>query len=171
MGTFRHEIRLAFRRLLRAPAFAAAAIATLGLAVGASTSMFAVVERVVLNPLPYPDSDRLVVVQFRPSTGSGRPFSALPAGLYYQLAARARTLASVAAYRINERTITGDGEPLRAAALLTTPSLGTVLGVAPLLGRWFTTDEGAPAPPQQRFCPTACGCGATAAIQPSSDGA
>jgi predicted permease len=147
MGTFRHEIRLAFRRLLRAPAFAAAAIATLGLAVGASTSMFAVVERVVLNPLPYPDSDRLVVVQFRPSTGSGRPFSALPAGLYYQLAARARTLASVAAYRINERTITGDGEPLRAAALLTTPSLSTVLGVAPLLGRWFTTDEGAPGAP------------------------
>jgi hypothetical protein len=54
------ELRYAARRLRRSPAFTLAAALTLALAIGANASIFAVVQRVVLNPLPYPDSDRLI---------------------------------------------------------------------------------------------------------------
>ena len=50
----------------------------------------------------------------------------------------------MAAYRFEERTVTGDAEPQRVNALLTTPSLATVLGVAPVAGRWFTEADGRP---------------------------
>ena len=60
MDVMAQEIRHAARRLLRAPVFTAAAVSTLALAIGANVAIFAVVERVVLNPLPFPDSDRVV---------------------------------------------------------------------------------------------------------------
>src|SRR5947208_14931343 len=60
MDAMRRDIQHAARRLLRSPAFTLAAVSTLALAIGANASIFAVVERVVLNPLPYPDSDRLI---------------------------------------------------------------------------------------------------------------
>src|SRR5688572_11758807 len=146
MSSLGHEIRLAARRLLRAPAFTAAVVATLALAVGANAAMFAVVKSVVLDPLAYADSGRLLMLQFRAPRASS-PIRVMPIGLYFQLAERAGTLASVSAYRIDERTITGGGEPLRANILLTTPSLSTVLGVPPAVGRWFTAAEGRPGAP------------------------
>ena len=146
MSSLGHEIRLAARRLLRARAFTAAVVATLALAVGANAAMFAVVEGVVLSPLAFADSSRLVMLQFR-APSAPNPIRVMPIGLYFQFAERARTLASVSAYRTDERTITSDGEPLRANVLLTTPSLSTVLGVPPALGRWFTDDEGRPGAP------------------------
>ena len=54
------EIRYAARRLVRSPSFTLASILTLALAIGATASIFAVVHRVVLNPLPYPDSGKLI---------------------------------------------------------------------------------------------------------------
>jgi putative ABC transport system permease protein len=146
MHSLGHEIRLAARRLLRAPAFTAAVVATLALAVGANAAMFAVVKGVVLDPLAYPDSSRLIMLQFRVAVAPN-PTRAMPIGLYFQYAERARTLASISAYRTDERTITGDGEPLRANVLLTTASLSTVLRVPPALGRWFTEEEGQPGAP------------------------
>ena len=146
MSSLGHEIRLAARRLLRAPAFTTAVVATLALAVGANAAMFAVVEGVVLSPLAYPDSSRLIMLQFRVPVAPN-PIRVMPIGLYFQYVERARTLASVSAYRYDERTITGDGEPLRTNVLLTTPSLSTVLRVPPALGRWFTEEEGRPGAP------------------------
>ena len=60
MDTLGQEIQQAARRLWRSPAFTAATVLTLALAIGANTAIFAVVERVVINPLPYPESDRLI---------------------------------------------------------------------------------------------------------------
>jgi predicted permease len=68
----------------------------------------------------------------------------MPIGLYCQYAERARALDGVAAYRTEERTVTGDGEPQRVNALLTTPSLAAVLGVAPAAGRWLTEADARP---------------------------
>ena len=64
------EIRQAARRLSRSPLFTLTAVGTLALAIGANAAIFAVVQRVVLNPLPYPDSDRLINLRHgaRPST-------------------------------------------------------------------------------------------------------
>jgi len=144
MDTLWQETRLAARRLLRAPAFAAAAAATLALAIGANAAIFAVVQRVVLNPLPYPESDRVIALQYGVPSSNAATTTAMPLGFYYQFADRARTIESIAVYRADERTLTGDGEPLRASVVHTTASLASVLRVRPALGRWFRDDEGIP---------------------------
>jgi putative ABC transport system permease protein len=145
MDVIAREIRHAARRLVRSPAFTLAAVLTLALAIGANASIFAVVERVVLNPLPYPDSDRLIALDY------GIPARNLPSGLpvmswqlYYQFADQARTLDSVAVYNTAQVTLTGGGDPERIQAARATPSLPTVLRVPPALGRWFTDQESVP---------------------------
>ena len=131
------------RQLRRRPAFTLAAVLTLALAIGANASIFAVVERVVLNSLPYPDSDRLIQLDH------GFPILNLPSGvgmtvgLYHQYLDRARTLDGVAIFRTDELTLTGGGEPERIRVTSATTSLASVLRSRPALGRWFTDEEGA----------------------------
>src|SRR5260221_4463113 len=143
------EIRHAARRLVHSPAFTIASILTLALAIGANTAIFAVVERVVLHPLPYPDSDRLVDLDHGATTASGRRVPGgiqMAAGLYYHYLDRARTIESIALYRTGEQTLPDGVEPERIRIARVTASLGAVLQVPPLAGRWFTADEGATAP-------------------------
>jgi predicted permease len=131
------EIRHAARRLLRAPTFTVAAVVTLALAIGANAAIFAVVERVVLNPLPYPESDRLILIEH---TGRIR----MSAETYRHYASRARTLESLAIWDDTEVTVTGGGEPERLRIVRVTPSLGDVLRVRPVHGRWLTQSDAAP---------------------------
>lgn len=138
------EIRQATRRLARSPMFTLAAVCTLALAIGATASIFAVVQRVVLNPLPYPASDRLIELDHGAlalDMGSGL---GLTPGLYFHYANRARTLDSLAIYQTYDQTVAGNGEPERVRVGSATPSLATVLRVSPVLGRWFTEPEGEP---------------------------
>lgn len=138
------EVMFAARRLVRTPAFTLPAALTLALAIGGSSSIFAVVQRVVLNPLPYPGSNELITLDH------GAPGLNIPAGIgmtsahYYQYLDRARTLEGVALYRTNELTVTGKGDPERIRVSRATPSLSSVLRVSPAHGRWFTEREGAP---------------------------
>jgi putative ABC transport system permease protein len=147
MDVMAQEIRHAARRLVRAPAFTAAAVSTLALAIAANVAIFAVVERVVLNPLPFPDSDRVLKLEHRVPRVATQRFAALPQGLYLDYAERARTLAAVAAYQPGEMTLTGNGDPERVAIARVTRSLHGVLQVSPQIGRWFTADEDAPGGP------------------------
>jgi putative ABC transport system permease protein len=144
MDIIGREIRHAARRLLRAPAFTLPAVLTLALAIGANASMFAVVQRVVLNPLPYPDSDRLITLD-QGALGLSMPNGlGLSQGLYFHYRDHARTLDDLALYRTEEVTVTGRGEPERIRAARTTPSLAPVLRVSPAQGRWFSPREGEP---------------------------
>jgi len=141
------EMRFAGRRLARSPSFTLASMLTLALAIGANGSIFAVIERVVLNSLPYPESDRLVVVDHgaeRLNLHSGLNFTP---GLYYHYLERTRTLAGIAIYNTDELTLTGDGLPERIPVVRATPSLAAVLQVSPTVGRWFGEKEGAPGAP------------------------
>ena len=134
MEQLQQEIRHAARRLARSPAFTLATVLTLALAIGANASIFAVVERVVLNPLPYPESDRLIELDHGAlllKTAAG--FGTTP-GLYFHYVERARTLEGAAIYRAAELTLTGDGEPERIRVARATPSLAAVLRVGP--DRW-----------------------------------
>jgi putative ABC transport system permease protein len=137
------EIRQAARRLIRTPLFTATAALTLALAIGANASLFTVAYRVVLNPLPYPESDRLIALDY------GFPSRNIPSGitsmawqLYFQLVDQARTLDGVAVYSVAPMTLTGRDEPQQILVTQATPSLASVLRVSPALGRWFTEAEG-----------------------------
>ena len=144
MDTLGQEIRQAARRLLRSPAFTAATVLTLALAIGANTAIFAVVERVVINPLPYPESDRLIELDHGSVTLKVLSGMGNTQGIYFIYKNRARSIESAAAYSITARTLLGDGDPERLRVTTTTPSLGAVLRVPPSIGRWFTEEEGAP---------------------------
>ena len=144
MDTFGQEFRQAARRLWRSPAFTSATVLTLALAIGANTAIFAVVERIVINPLPYRESDRLIEldhgsVALKIASGIGNT-----SGIYFIYKNRARSLESAALYQFAARTLSGTGDPQRLRAVSATPSLATVLRVPAARGRWFTEDEGVP---------------------------
>src|SRR3954468_23704336 len=140
------ELRQAGRRLSGAPIFTLAAALTLMLALGANATIFAVVHRVVLNPLPYPDSDRLASLH-PPSTVVNLPSgSGMTSGLFYQYA-RARSFDSVAIVRGGESTIVSGGRPERAAMERAPATRRQVLRVVPRIGRWFSDREAAPGGP------------------------
>src|SRR5919202_106764 len=106
MDALRQELLHAARRLVRAPVFAVTATLTLALAIGANTSIFAVVERVLLNPLPYPASDRLIQLdhgseRLRVPAGMG-----LTRGLYIHYAERSHTVEALAIYQTVDMTLT-----------------------------------------------------------------
>src|SRR5947199_3100583 len=136
MDTAGKEITCAARRLARAPAFTLAAVSTLALAIAANVAIFAVVEGIVLKPLPYPDSDRLIELDHGAERLNMPSGIGMTRGLYYHYSERARTLKSVALYQTEDITLTGNGEPERILVAGATPSIALVLGVAPALGRW-----------------------------------
>ena len=143
------ELGFAARRLVRSPAFTMAAVLTLALAIAANAAIFAVVERVLLNPLPYPDSDRLVTLDhgalvFNQPQGFG-----ITRGYYYLYLERAHSLESLAIYARETATLTGTGEPERISLTRASPSLASVMRVRPVTGRWFTEEEGRPGAPQR----------------------
>jgi predicted permease len=138
------ELRHAGRRLIRSPGFAVPAALMLSLAIGANASIFAVVESVVLRSLPYPESERLIELDHGAQAFNLRSGMGITPGLYQYYSDRARTLEAVAAYRTEELTLTGVGEPERIRVARATPSLGAVLRTAPSVGRWFRDQESLP---------------------------
>jgi predicted permease len=115
---------------------------TVALAIGANAAIFAVVYRVVLNPLPYGASDRLIALHFNMPSRNLSTIYNVPSRLYFQYLERARSLNGLAMYMgANELTLTGRGSPERIRVSRTTASLASVLQVAPALGRWFTEAE------------------------------
>ncbi len=135
------ELRQAARRLLRSPAFSTAAALTLALGVAANSTIFTVVNRVILRPLPYAESERLIWVDHA-APGIDLPGSpGLSQGLYNYYRQRAHTFTDLAIFRRDEWTLTGEGEPQRLLGLVATHSFGAALRATPALGRWYTEKE------------------------------
>jgi putative ABC transport system permease protein len=142
------DIRYALRGLRRHPAFTAVAVLTLAIGIGAGTSVFSVVGAVLLRPLPFRNPAELVrVFETNPLRHWTRNIAA-PAN-YADWKARNQTFTDIAAYeQFNERDsgandvfLTGFGEPQGLKALGVTGNLFSVLGVAPHMGRVFTSEE------------------------------
>ena len=134
------DVRWAVRSLRRAPGFAIVAILTLALGIGANTAIFSVVNGVLLEPLPFPQSHQLVYItsQF-PTLG----FDQFPvdAAEYLELRERNRSFQDVGAYVTSAVNIGAEGHPARVTSAIVTASLFPTLGVAPRLGRTFTPEE------------------------------
>ena len=143
MDVTTQEIWQAARRLVRTPLFTLTAALTLALAIAANASIFTVVNRVVVNPLPYPDSDRLIALDYGlPARNIASGMNSMAWQLYFYLADHAQTLQHVAVYNSGAGTLTGAGTPERLQITNATPSLASVLGVQPIMGRWFIEAEG-----------------------------
>ena len=146
----RQDLRYGLRQLRRAPSFAAIAILTLGIAIGANTAVFSVVNAVLLEPLPYPESDRLAVLWTRYLPPSGFDIDKFPLSgpEILDIAEETRTLESVGMFTTSTRTLTGDeGGAERVGVGLISAEMLTTLGVQPRLGRGFTTREDQPGGP------------------------
>ncbi len=141
MGTLLGDVKFAYRSLARQPTFASVAILTLVLGIGTNTAIFSVIKAVLLNPLPYRDPSRLVLVAEQNPDGN-RDLVAVPT--YLDWRAQARAIAPMAAFRHLTYAFAGHGDPIDVASVRATPSLFTVLGAQPMLGRTFRSEEGNP---------------------------
>ena len=137
------EFRYAFRGLARSPAFTAVAVVTLALGIGANTAVFTLVDGVLLRPLPYPGSDRLISIAHEGRGGEDQlPTSS---GLYLVYAEHARSLSSIAMYAQTVANVVGEnGEAERVDGMAVTPSLFEVLRARPALGRTLVAEDGEP---------------------------
>jgi predicted permease len=141
------DARYAWRSLWRSPGFALATILTLGLGIGASTAIFSVVDAMLLSPLPYRDSSRLVFV-WSDMTEAGYPRAPLSGPELGDLRQRATLFEGFGAIWANSAALTGDGEPQRLRVGFVTTDFFAVLGAGAALGRTFAAeDEAKDAPP------------------------
>lgn len=144
MQTILQDLRYAWRQLRKSPGFAALAIVTLGLGIGANTAMFTVVESIVLRPLPYAHSDRLVYIG--PADQEG--FTQTSWLTYNDVRTQAQKLENVALYSEDVGVVQGKEGSKSVVTPSVTPNAFQLLGVSPLLGRTFSEDEGKPGGPQ-----------------------
>ncbi|MEO5763350.1 MAG: ABC transporter permease [Vicinamibacteria bacterium] len=128
-----NDIRVTWRRLWRTPGFTLAAIFTLGLGIGASIAVFAVVSGVLLRPLPFPDAERLVFITREGDVG-------IPDGVDWRK--DSRTIEEIALFlRVWDLNLLGAGEPLQLKASVAEPNLFRVFQATPLHGRFYTADD------------------------------
>ncbi|MGH9970956.1 MAG: ABC transporter permease [Pyrinomonadaceae bacterium] len=137
------DIRFGFRSLLKRPAFAAIAVGTLALGIGANTTIFSVVNAVLLRPLPYPSSDQLVVIWGKLPTHGLNKLSVSPAE-FVDYRNRNHTFSAIATYSSIGRNLTGAGEPERLNVTFVTEDFFSVLATRPQTGRTFLHDEDQP---------------------------
>jgi len=145
------DLRYALRSLRTSAGFTLAAVLTLGLGIGAAAAVFTVVDGVLLRPLPYADPSRLQMVWLYGSQAQGLG-SELPlsSGFYLEARDAVKGLTPMAAFRSWPFVLgaTGEGtEPEQVAGARAEPALFATLGVRPLLGRTFTTQEAVPGGP------------------------
>ena len=139
MPTLLNDLRYALRQLRKTPGMALLAIATLALGVGANTAIFTVIESVVLRPLPYANSDRMVYVGGGTDTSG---FASTSWVNYRDIQSQTSLLQSVAGYTEDISVLQTQDASLSIAAPRVTTNLFSMIGAQPLLGRTFNEAEG-----------------------------
>src|SRR5262249_26401777 len=143
--TFAQDTRHALRLMRREPAFTFTALATLAPGIGLTIAIFSVAYGVLWRPLPYPNPDRLVLLQSAQQTERGIKTLSTWAPLTYEaLRRRVTAFDQLAAYTSIDVQLTGRSEPRQLAALDVSPNFFATLGVTPVRGRAFLTGVAAP---------------------------
>src|SRR5690348_8309037 len=143
METLIQDVRFGLRMLLKSPSISIVATIALALGIGANTAIFSVVNAVLLRPLPFPDSDKLVAL-FETDTQRGLVRGSQSYPNFMDLRAQSTSFEHVSSYHNSDYILTGRGEPARLQGLVATADLFPLLGVQPLLGRTFLPDEDKP---------------------------
>jgi hypothetical protein len=133
------DLRFAGRLLLKSPTLTLAALLCLALGIGANTAIFSVLYSIVLQSLPYAQAERLVVLQ--QATADGEYYSSFAPAEYLDLREWSRTVDEIAGHRGMNLSLTGVGTPERIQGQSVSPNFFRVLGVEPVLGRFFYPDE------------------------------
>jgi putative ABC transport system permease protein len=134
------DVRYALRGLRKSPSFTTVAVATLALGIGATTAIFSIANAVLLRPLDYKDSDRLVLVWSRttrfPDFKMGFSFPD-----FEDLRAQARSFETLACYSFKRLILTGKGEPEAILAVAASPDFLRVFSVQPFVGSMFSSED------------------------------
>jgi putative ABC transport system permease protein len=128
--TLVQDLHYAARTLLHSPAFTACAVLTLALGIGANTAIFTVVNRVLLNPLPYPNPQQLLAARHNDSLPN-----------LEDIRRQTNSFVSSGGINIEPMDFTGTGEPVRVHGAYVDAGLLATLGVQPMLGRWISAEE------------------------------
>jgi putative ABC transport system permease protein len=141
------DLRYAFRTLIKQPGFTLIAIVTLALGIGANTAIFSVVNAVLLRPLPFRESDRLVMIWHHGAAAAGGDRTPLAVADLLDLRAQSHSFEGIAAIQYAALNYSNGEVPLQVRGVNVTSNFLTVLGVGVQLGRDFqTTDEAANGP-------------------------
>jgi putative ABC transport system permease protein len=143
MDTLIQDVRYSIRQLARSPGFTAVAVLTLALGLGANTAIFSVVHAVLLQPLPYPDAERLAMVWVsNPGEGIDKDVASFP--LFADWRQQAKSFEQVVAYAARGFTLTGHGEPEQLRGAAVAAGFFPMLGVPAALGRVLLDEENLP---------------------------
>src|SRR5260221_4499907 len=138
MTTLSQDLRYAVRMLLKSPGFAAIAVLTLALGIGANTALFSVINGVLFNPLEYPHSEQLVAVY---GTAPGVSQGTVSYLNFLDWQHDNQTFSSLAVYRNEDYNFTGAGEGERLSGYMISVDFFSTLGVKPVVGRTFRSDD------------------------------
>jgi len=143
VGVFRYDVRLAFRKLSKSLGFTGAAILTLGVGIGATVAMFSILNAALLQSLPYPDAEELVLGR---ATFDGAMNSSCSYPDYLDHTEGSDAFEAVAATYFSPQplTLTGQETPMRVGVYWVSSGFFDVLGVEPAMGRTFLPEEGEP---------------------------
>jgi putative ABC transport system permease protein len=141
METFIQDLRYSIRTLLKKPLFAAVAIITLALGIGANTAIFSVVNAVLLRSLPYNDPNRLVMV-WEHNRPRSRPTNVINPANYLDWREQNRVFEGMSALYDGRFNLTGTGDPEEITGQVVSTNFFSILGAQPMLGRGFIESEG-----------------------------
>ncbi|HEU5410631.1 MAG TPA: ABC transporter permease, partial [Candidatus Acidoferrales bacterium] len=146
LETLWQDVRFALRMLRKSPGFTAIAVLTLALGIGANTSIFSVIEGVLLKPLPYPHPEQLVTINLSPLALDPLVHNMAPED-YFVFRDQSRSFQNIGLYVGSPANITGIGEPEHVRALYVTSDTLTALGVPAMRGRLFSPADDTPNAP------------------------
>jgi putative ABC transport system permease protein len=141
LDILRQDLSYLGRTLRQSPGYALTVVGIAGLGIGATTAAFSITDHVLLRPLPFPDAGRLVTVYEKEPRYSRMELS--PAN-YRDWKAQSKSFEAFGAYSSLNVNLAGEGEPEALSGEVMTAEVLPLLGVKPMLGRWFTTEEDRP---------------------------
>src|SRR5215216_4259820 len=145
MENLLQDLRYALRMLMKRPGFTSIAVLTLALGIGANTAIFSVVNGVLLRPLPYPESERLVQCYWQWARFNNTTVTATQYAFWRE---QIQAFEEAAAYDMTSFNLAGGREPLRVRGMRVSEGFFRVLGVYPGLGRGFSAEEDQPDGPR-----------------------